>query len=683
MPRRRAAFLVAAVVVASQGVPTPAQPKPAPPPPAPPHFPTLATAATLGVRAGGTADLTLTGTNLQDAVGVLTTAPGVTATRPPKQTDAGKLVVKLAVPAGTPVGVYQLRVVTKYGVSNVRPLTVDELPEVAATPAARKRETAQPLPVPCVAVGTAAAEASDYFKIPVRPGQRLTVEAFGRRLGSPIDPVIVLSDARTGRELPGLYADDTPGAQSDARLTHTFAESGEVVVEVRDTTYKGGGEFGYRLRVADAPGAVTAFPLAVQAGKPTPVGFAGPGLDGVPPVTVTGDGTAALVRPKRAGGATGWPVPVLVSDEPQLTEAEPNNDAKTAQKLPVPGGVSAAFAAKGDIDVFAFPGKKGQKLEVVAAAYELNSPAEVYLRVLDAKGAELAKSDPAKPTARAEFTPPADGEYYVAAEHLNYQYGPTEVYHLSVRPVAPAFEVAVGLDRVECGPGRPGSLPVTGLTKLNGFNAPVELTVVGDGLAGSVTLPAGANPQNATPLFVPVTVKPGTRAGGVPFRVKATAKIDGKDVVRWASAAEGVKATLGAIPNPPPEMAPDLAAAVVETPLFELAVTFDKAEVAKGGTLKGKVTAKRADGFADEIAVAAVGLPANVAAKLAPVPKGKAETTVELTPAANAPAAVLVQLRGTAKHAGRDFAYASPPLTVAVSEAKKPEPAKKDEPKKK
>ena len=61
--------------------------------------------------------------------------------------------------------------------------------------------------------------------------------------------------------------------------------------------------------------------------------------------------------------------------------------------------------------------------------------------------------------------------------------------------------VDVGLvgDRIDVPLGGVGLLPVTGLAKLNGFAGPVELTVVGDGLTGSLTLPAAANPQPTAP----------------------------------------------------------------------------------------------------------------------------------------------------------------------------------------
>src|SRR5262249_40390433 len=136
-------------------------------------------------------------------------------------------------------------------------------------------------------VGRADAEANDYFKINVKSGQRLTFEVLGRRLGSALDPQITLYDARTGRELPSGHSNDAPGLQTDARLTYVFKETGDVLLEIRDVMYRGGGDFWYRLRIGDFPCAVSPMPLAVKRGAKATVQFAGPLVDGVAPVEVT------------------------------------------------------------------------------------------------------------------------------------------------------------------------------------------------------------------------------------------------------------------------------------------------------------------------------------------------------------------------------------------------------------
>src|SRR5207244_7615655 len=107
--------------------------------------------------------------------------------------------------------------------------------------------TAQAVPVPCVVVGRADAEVSDYYKITVKAGERVSFEILGRRLGSAFDPQIQLYDAKSGRELPGGHSNDAPGLQTDPRLTYTFKDAGDYLVEVRDVLYRGGADFFYRF----------------------------------------------------------------------------------------------------------------------------------------------------------------------------------------------------------------------------------------------------------------------------------------------------------------------------------------------------------------------------------------------------------------------------------------------------
>jgi hypothetical protein len=649
------------VVIATASLRPPlvlAQPKGQPPAP-PPQAPTLTTPAHLGLTAGASADLTLTGTNLTDAIAVWTSAPGVAFTIAADQNDAAKLQVKAEAKGPPVVGVYQIRVATKYGVSNARPFCLDVLPEVPEQANNGKLEAAQVVPVPCVVTGTATPEASDFFKVSVRAGQTLTFEAVGRRIGSPFDPVILLHDPATGRELPGLYADDTPGLQGDARLTHTFQTDGEVAIEIRDATYRGGGDHAYRLRIGEFPGLTTAFPLAIEAGTTAKVGGSGPDAERVVTADLTGTPPVVYLTPRIDNGLPGWPVPVRVNPFPELVEQEPNNDPAQANKLPVPVGVSARFAEKADVDYFAFPGKKGQKLQIVAEAFELNAPTEVYLRVLDAAGKELAKSDPAKPTAQIEFTPPDDGEFFVAAEHLNYLHGPNEVYHLVIQPAAADFEVTLGLDRFDIAPGGWAALPVTGLAKLNGFNAPIEVTVEGvPGLLGSATLPAAANPNPQAPLYIPISLAPGATPGHYPITVQATATIDGKPVTKTATVTDIVRANMAGLTNVPREMTDQLAVVVTERPPFRLELEADTPTAAAGSAVKGKVRVRRVGGFDGDVQMVESASPAGMTVKVPTIAKDASETEVEFVVDAKAPAgAGPVVLRGTAKHQGRDFAY--------------------------
>lgn len=682
MSRRPAKLLALAcfaaglgIVLSTQQREAAAQPKAPAIAPAP-QAPTLTTPASLGAKPGEEVELVLTGTNLNDAVGVLLSCPAkvIVPTDNKNGTEPNKLRVKVAVDGKAKTGLYAIRVATKHGVSNLRPFVVDSFPVTAGTGANRSKEAALALAVPGVAIGTVATEASDFYKVQAKAGQRLTFEVLARRIGSPLDPIVVLHDARTKRELVSLYADDTPGLQGDCRLTHTFKEATEVLVEVRDTTYRGG-DFAYRLRVGEFGGATTAFPLAAQRGKEVKVGFAGPGAPAGGTVTAPADaGLAAFyVAP-----ANGWPVPVLLTDHPQIVEQEPNDEPAKATKLLVPGGASGRLDRTKDVDHFVIAGKKGQKLTVHAATYEVNSPAEVLVRVLDAKGGQLAASNPGASPNRFEFTPPADGDYVIACESQSFVYGPNEIYHLTVTPVAPDFALALAFDRGEA-PAGGGTGAFVTLTRLNGFAGPVELSIDGGAaLSGKFTVPAGQ-----TLAFVPLMVKAGTDVGPVAFRVKGTATIDGGAVVRFGTLTDAVKASFGGIPNPPAELLNGCALAVTEKPPFGLKFTAEPAKFEKGKGAKVVIGATRDKAADGDIAVAPLFNPPTIVPNAkAAVAKGqtKGEVAVTVQPGAPIGEHQLV-FRATTKAGGKDYAIIPPPVIVEVYEPKMPSP-KKEEPKK-
>jgi hypothetical protein len=651
-----------------------AQPKAAPIAAAP-QSPTLNVPFPLGVQRGQTLELTLTGTNLSDPTALWTSFPA-RATFPTDMNngkDPAKLRVRLEVPADAPLGFHSIRLATKHGISNLRMFCVDELPQLDETADNKTKEKAQPVPVPCVVVGRTAAEVSDFFKVSVKPGQRVTFDVVGRRLGSAFDPMIRLFDARTGREMPGNYSDDEPGLQGDARLTRTFPGGAELVVELRDTRHLGGADYYYRLRIADVPATMTAFPVAVKRGARATINFSGRHVGGVPPVEVTmpADRTAIQVAPKGQGPA-GWPVPVYASDVDELVEQEPNNELARANKLSVPCGITARFMDKNDLDHFVFPAKKGAKYTITAHTYEILSPAEVYLIVKDAKGAELAKSNPQNSPARVDFTAPADGDFTIYAEHLNYMFGPTEVYHLTVREAGPDFDVQLQLDRFALAPGETTLIPVAPPTRRD-FTGPIELTVTGHpGFSGSVTVanvpPPKANQPAPPAAFLPLACKADVPVGAYDLRVVAKANIGGKEVTETATVTDVVKAGLGNLPFPPREMLSSIGVAVTDKPVFSLAVKLANPDVIRAVPANVTVTATRSAGFAEEIQLTALGLPANVTAAVKPIPKGANEIQFPLTAAANAAVGpISLTFRGQAKSGGKDFAYDSAPAKAAIS----------------
>src|SRR5262249_44430719 len=161
------------------------------------------------------------------------------------------------------------------------------------------------------------------------------------------------------------------------------------------------------------------------------------------------------------------------------------------------------------------------------------SPSEVYLTLKDAKGNQLAATNPQEPP-RLVFQAPNDGDYSVSVEHLLYWGGPEETYHLTIAPTAPGFELSAGLDRFDLHPGTSVAIPIWVVRK--GYTGAIDVNVIGHpDISGHVTIPHGqpaaANQPAGTLL---VTAGSATPAGPYEIAIQGSATINGKTVIELA-----------------------------------------------------------------------------------------------------------------------------------------------------
>ena len=237
------------------------------------------------------------------------------------------------------------------------------------------------------------------------------------------------------------------------------------------------------------------------------------------------------MAPKGASGLYGWPVSLFVSDLDEVVEQEPNNEPAKANRVPVPCGMTGRFEQKGDIDHFVFAAKKGQRYVIEARTQEYHSPTEVYMVLKDAKGGQVAASNPAVGQ-RIDYTAAADGDYTLSVEHLHYWGGPAESYHLTVAPYEPGFDLSIALDRWDVAQGGTLSLPI--LLARRDYAGPIEVSVVGHpGISGTLTIAAGPPTPPNVPAGQPAGHRssPTCRWGRYVLTVQGKATINGKTVV--------------------------------------------------------------------------------------------------------------------------------------------------------
>src|SRR5206468_1389547 len=192
---------------------------------------------------------------------------------------------------------------------------------------------------------------------------------------------------------------------------------------LRDLNNQGSSNHTYRLIMGEIPYVISAFPMGGRPGASLPLELDGYNLGEAKTIPVTLPSTPRGAAPMALAlpGGLSNPVTLAVEEtetpETEIKEAEPNDAAARAQRIPVPGTVNGRICVVGassgsDVDCYRFRAEKGRKLVLEVFARRYGSELDSLLAVTDAAGKELASNDDAVgKDSRLEFTPPESGEY--------------------------------------------------------------------------------------------------------------------------------------------------------------------------------------------------------------------------------------------------------------------------------
>jgi len=87
-------------------------------------------------------------------------------------------------------------------------------------------------------------------------------------------------------------------------------------------------------------------------------------------------------------------IPIGIRDEtPIVAEKEPNDSLKQAQAITLPVVIEGKIERNQDVDVFAFTGQQGQRVEITLNAARFHSPLDGLLTLYDADGRVLKVDD--------------------------------------------------------------------------------------------------------------------------------------------------------------------------------------------------------------------------------------------------------------------------------------------------
>src|SRR4051812_18514122 len=141
-----------------------------------------------GGKLGADVEITATGADLDEASGLRFSHPGISA----KLKTVEPPVFTVTVGKDVPVGVYEARVIGRFGVSNPRAFAVGDRAEVNSKGGNTAAASAIEIAMGTVVNGVVEANAESHFKIAMKAGQRTLIRCAAREIDSKLEPVMVL-----------------------------------------------------------------------------------------------------------------------------------------------------------------------------------------------------------------------------------------------------------------------------------------------------------------------------------------------------------------------------------------------------------------------------------------------------------------------------------------------------------
>ncbi|MCO6459676.1 MAG: PPC domain-containing protein [Pirellulaceae bacterium] len=674
-----------------------------------------------GGKQGAQVEVTVGGAELEDLRALVISHPGITAQQkmtepsefqPEPRKVNNQFVVSIA--ADVPPGIYEARVVGRFGASNPRAFVVGTLDEVLDDGANKQLSTARSVPVGTLVNGRVDASSQDYYKLSLKAGERVLIDCRAQRIDSKMDPALVLYDA-SGREI--LRNRDMNGA--DPMLDFTAPADGDYTVGVFDFLYGGGNDHFYRLAIHAAPHLDFVLPPAglpgsndsytiygrnLPGGKPV----AGMELNGAPLEQVTVNialpsddsqlDVGSLAFPRMAAiDAVSYqldksnPLAVGLASAPVVLEKEPNDQPAQAQLITIPGEYAGQFYPQRDQDWVQFQAKQGEVYWIDVIAQRAGPDCDPYFTLqqvtVNEQGVETVRDiaqadDPADRAARIgsdfdtstddpsyRFVVPADGMYRVM---IRDQFGsstadPRLVYRLRITPEEPDFRLVVFPEQIKVANAnqvllyspvvRQGGTTLLRLEALrwDGFDGTIEVGV--EGLPAGVTCQGAILSGGVNTAWLVFAAEENAAAWQGPIQVVGKAQINGQEVIRRARLGSVVWPTANRTADLPSfRMTQDVMLSVIdaERAVGQVRVGDGSVlETSRGGKLEVPITVARYGEFKENLKLVATGMPNEIKPADVDIAGDKTEgkLTIAISNANAKPGAYTFYLRADTKYA--------------------------------
>jgi hypothetical protein len=485
---------------------------------------------------------------------------------------------KVSLPDNAPLGIHDVRIVTKHGISNPRAFVVGDLPETTEKEPNDDVPQAQSIPLDSTVNGVIANPVDvDYYRFPGKKGQRVVASCLTTSIDSRLHAAIEIYGNNR------LLAANRNYANNDAVADAILPEDGDYLVRVFGFTYtQGGPEYFYRLTVSTAPWIDAIVPGTLEPGKETKVTILGRNLPGgvIDPneridghlleklvTTIKAPNaptTATQFLPPAASNLPGFevrlknptgssnPYWVTMARGPVTLETEPNDRFDKAMAVTLPCEIAGRLDRRADVDWYRFAVKKGQPLLVEVIGDRLGNTFSPRFAVANAKGIIVASSaENPEPSANQffvrhedptplRFAPVEEADYLVMVSAADNSAGPRNGYTLRISPERGDYNV-VAMPSSTYGPdsgnvGAAGRYAYTVFVhRTGGFQG--DVTIEAKSLPPGVTMTpqilSGSQKQGV--VVVSVADNAADWAGAIVL--EATATVDGKKETRPVQAA--------------------------------------------------------------------------------------------------------------------------------------------------
>ncbi|HEY3963308.1 MAG TPA: hypothetical protein VGM05_02045 [Planctomycetaceae bacterium] len=510
-----------------------------------------------GGQHGTSIDLTLAGgTDLDEASQLYFSHPGITAAQKTQMVDGQPHPVPSAftitIAADVPVGVYDVRACSLYGLSNPRSFTVGDRKEL--NEAEPNNTSDKPMAVELNAVVNGRSDGGadiDWYKFAAKAGQRVIIEIKSKHIDSRMEGALELYTV-AGRRIMHRR---TLGS-AEPVLDFTAPADGDYLLKVYDFLYTGNAEYFYRLSLHTGPHIDFVLPASGLPNTTAEYTLYGRNLPGGQPSTQKADDGRVLEQLKvnialpadstvyepsdpavpAAAGVDGitWslaspagisnPVTIYFAAAPVGLEQEPNDTPDKAQKVSVPGEISGQFQTRGDVDLYQFDAKSAEVLWIEVFGQRSGSPADPVLVIDQVKKNDKGEETLTRITALDDtatniggalfntitddpvfrFVAPADGTFRVTLRDRAFEsHGdPSLIYRLTIRKESPDFrlvaipplpttDVNQQAGQWDLGLRKGDNAQVSVMAfRHDGFNGVIDVTV--EGLPAGVTTPGAS-----------------------------------------------------------------------------------------------------------------------------------------------------------------------------------------------